>query len=92
VVTEPFVEDPRDGQPGRWGECRMLAYETHPLRRNTGLVEADVATMSDLRNAPGIVSVEPAPDGIYVDSRSGTSVIVSLNQTVVDRYRAERSA
>ena len=56
-----------------WPGCDVLAQSSQSVGSDWLLVEADDLSIAVVRDRPGVVSVEPAHDGSYVDTRSGAT-------------------
>ena len=62
--------DPKPGRP-MFGSCRVITYHS-ALGRHTALIECSHGDVMGLVGQPGIVSVESAQDGGYVDDSGAT--------------------
>jgi hypothetical protein len=56
-----------------WPGCEIIAQSTQSVGSDWLLVEADDLSIAVVRDRPGVVSVEPARDGSYVDTRTGAT-------------------
>src|SRR5262245_27072306 len=56
-----------------WPGCEVIAQSSRHVGTDWLLVAADDLTIAVVRDRPGVVSVEPAQDGSYVDSRNGAT-------------------
>jgi hypothetical protein len=66
----------REGVEPYWEGSTLVTHFTKSLGRDRALVEADESTAAKIRGQPGVVSVERAKDGPYIDN-SGTTYEVS---------------
>jgi len=68
-----------------WPGCDIVCQSSRAVGSEWFLVVADDLQIAVVRDRPGVVSVEPAVDGSYVDNRTGATVEVQGNGA---RWRA----
>ena len=59
-----------------WPGCSILAQSSRLIGNDWLLVEGDDLSIAAMRDRPGVVSVDPARDGSYVDPRTGATIEV----------------
>jgi hypothetical protein len=70
IEMEPEAQDPQ-----AWADCRIIRRRTRTLSVDRYLVEMSQDTAERTRGLPGVLTVEPAVDGGYVDDNRRTYVV-----------------
>jgi hypothetical protein len=88
IDSDSSVKDPRRAGAEDWADCEVLAYTARIIGMAVALIRTDRLSADRLRGRRGIRTVEPAPDGRYLDDDSATVVIVSREGTQWERVVA----